>query len=359
MICEPPATKSAPMAFPAVPNEDCAGRSQKLGPAAATLFALALSIAVVEPTWGVSAPDVPKDGHVENVSHLGSVDVNTHVDRSSAQIADRITLTLEVRAPTGVQVFLPPKPEKLGPFDVVHVTDSSDIPVEGGRLWTRVYTLESLVSGDLTIPSIPIPCVDKRCDEAVRSIVSSNEITVSVTSLLEGRTDTSQFRDIKGLVPIERRTGQDRHFWFLVSGIGTMLAGASALFLVKRRRTAELTPEQWALGELIRVETQAQTGQVDAQALYSDLTIIVRIYIDGAFGIAAPRLTTAEFFDHVQSHREVGLPQARLLREFLERADIVKFAGMVPSATDVTEACSKARMFVEASASEATLKETP
>lgn len=298
--------------------------------------------------WTETTPRITRDAHVERRSSDGPVDVTIHVDRTSAQIADKIRLTLTVQSPDGVQIYLPPPVERLGEFDVISVAEQPDIPVEGGRVWTRTYELESLVSGDQTVPAITIAYVDSRRGASVQGEVRTEPVTVSISSLLEGQRDPTQYRDIKGTVEVSPpAAGVDPRYSIIATLAAAVLAaGISVHFLLAGRRR-EWSPREWALAELGELESQVLADELTADQFYTGATDIVRRYVERQFGIDAPRLTTAEFFSRITSRSFVSDDQQQLLREFLETADLVKFAGLLPAADSAAAATARARRFIE------------
>lgn len=325
-----------------------AGRSS-YGPASKVLFALVLSALVVGQSWGESASDVNHDSLVEHVANHGPVRVTTRVDRTSAQIADKITLTLSVLAPTGVHITFPETGDSLGQFDVLDVHETLDIPVVDGRLSTRTYELESLVAGKQVIPSIGIPFADKSTATPTLRVAQSNPIEITINSLLEGQTDPTQFRDIKGIVQIERPETPRVGLLAAAAG-GILLAGAGFAFVLTRRKSRELNPENWALNEIDYLESLCEAGEIDAEQFYTEITDIVRCYVERQFHIAALRLTTAEFFDQIQTGRDLNDEHVALLCDFLADADMVKFAGLTLGPADAANATVTARKFIHESA---------
>jgi hypothetical protein len=75
----------------------------------------------------------------------------------------------------------------------------------------------------------------------------------------------------------------------------------------------------------------------------------VRTYVERQFAIAAPRLTTAEFFNRVQDGQEMASRHSRLLHDFLATADMVKFAGFRPENGVVRIMINQAKQFISES----------
>jgi hypothetical protein len=282
----------------------------------------------------------------------GPVELSVTLDRAAAQIAEPLTLTLTASAPAGVSITLPRDQTKLGSLNVLQISDQPDVPTDNGRQWTRQYRLESLTAGKQMIPAISVAFVDGRQANSSSQVVSSRPLELTVTSVLEGTPDPLKFRDIKDVVDLPADI-QSSPAWIAWSFAGaSLLAVAGVALLVWPTRDRQLSPDQWAVTELERLEREGliETGQT--QLFYFQLTDIVRQYIEQRFDIAAPKLTTAEFLDQVTRHDALGQSQQGLLRAFLSAADLVKFACFEPTADDARQGIATARHLIEQSAEE-------
>jgi hypothetical protein len=125
-----------------------------------------------------------------------------------------------------------------------------------------------------------------------------------------------------------------------------VLAVAVVVWRISRKRRTVRTPppEQWALRELDRLEG---TAKADAAAYHTALSDVVRRYLADRFGLPAPRRTTAEFLETVQKSGALSVESQTLLRDFLERCDLAKFAPVGASAEEGRQAARIARTLIE------------
>ena len=70
--------------------------------------------------------------------------------------------------------------------------------------------------------------------------------------------------------------------------------------------------------------------QSDTEQIYVRLVSILRTFVHWQFGISAPRLTTDEFLHAMQADDRLTAEIRAQLKELLNLADLVKFAGMLP-----------------------------
>lgn len=101
------------------------------------------------------------------------------------------------------------------------------------------------------------------------------------------------------------------------------------------------TPNQRALNELDELEASPLWGENKHKEFYAILTDILRRYFDGRYGIPAQYLTTSEFARQLRQ-AEIERKIIFRIRDVFDRADLVKFAKIVPDegsgAADVNEA---------------------
>ena len=118
--------------------------------------------------------------------------------------------------------------------------------------------------------------------------------------------------------------------------------------LRRRRRSSRKTlpPDQWAMGELRRLEANGLTDRSSA-AYHTALSDVVRRYLMERFDLPATRRTTAEFLETVARTGRLSAEQQALLRDFLERCDLAKFAPVGASPEEGREAAALARALVE------------
>jgi hypothetical protein len=86
----------------------------------------------------------------------------------------------------------------------------------------------------------------------------------------------------------------------------------------------------------------------EMDAFFVRLSDIVRRYLELRFGLRSPELTTEEFVEELANSPDLVRSHQQLLRKFLNRADLVKFAHLVPDPADVELSLESARSFLEA-----------
>jgi len=137
-----------------------------------------------------------------------------------------------------------------------------------------------------------------------------------------------------------------------VCGVLASALALAAWFLVRRwRRFAPPLPcDQAALRELDRLMAM-NLPQAGRGVRFSFLvSTIVRRYLERRLQLPARRQTTAEFLAAMRQAPLLAPPQQELLRDFLERCDLAKFAGVAPTPQECQGIAASARMLLEQTA---------
>jgi hypothetical protein len=124
----------------------------------------------------------------------------------------------------------------------------------------------------------------------------------------------------------------------------------AAAWLLSRRRDRSrkpLPPDRRALRELARIEQTAAPPAGPSEAYHTLLSNVVRRYLAERFGLPAPRQTTAEFLETVRKSGRLPAEHQALLRDFLGRCDLAKFAPAPASPDECRRAAALARDFIQ------------
>jgi hypothetical protein len=277
----------------------------------------------------------------------GPVRVTAEVTPSPARLSDELTLTLTVTYEAGVDVDVPPLGAAIGDFAIL---DFQQPPpgVSGNRQRQRqIYQLEPLRTGRLAIDPIRVTYADGRPGEqSEESAVETEALEVTVTSMIDE--EAPSLNDLRPATPPVALPRARTWIGWLV-GIAACLLAAGALWA--RRRRGPAAPERAPSAEEVarRALQQLEAEQLaarDVKSFYVRLTAIVRCYIERTKGIHAPEQTTEEFLSEIGSGDVYSLAERQRLKDFLESADLVKYAAHQPQPDDVAASLERARAFM-------------
>ena len=107
-----------------------------------------------------------------------------------------------------------------------------------------------------------------------------------------------------------------------------------------------IDPKDLALKELEELKKKELPKQGFFNDYYSQVTLIVRNYIEGKYQINAPEQTTQEFLEVVLNQSLFQDQHKQYLAEFLKFADLVKFAKHSPQVRDCDDTQDAAKAFI-------------
>jgi hypothetical protein len=105
-------------------------------------------------------------------------------------------------------------------------------------------------------------------------------------------------------------------------------------------------PEEIAQAALALLLAENLPGRGLIKEFYLRLTGIVRQYVEDTTGIRAPEQTTEEFLRDMRSRAAFPPERSARLAEFLQAADLIKYAGQQPQEGQIDDAITRAHEFV-------------
>ena len=303
---------------------------------------------------------------VEKSAERGPVKLTVRVSPKEPRLSDMLDLDLSVDAALDVEVKAPVFGQAVGEF-IIRDYNEHAARVENDRRIRRFhYRLEATEAGKHLIRSMGVEFIDRRAGteskgEAV--LIETEPLEVTVTSELGDATPT--LADLAPMAPPVPLPARPLPAW----AIALLGAGAAGLIVLafwwRRRRLArgtvavQRTPEDIAREELLALLAEDLVNKGLAKEFYVRLTGIVRRYIERTAGIRAPEQTTEEFLRDMRSRKVFPPERAERLAQFLEAADMVKYAGQQPGQRQVQEAVARAQEFVGLTSALAPLPEKP
>jgi hypothetical protein len=276
--------------------------------------------------------------------------VTSAVDKSRITIGDLIEYTVTVSSQKGVKVEMPGLGANLGKFEIRDYRVEEPVQ-EGDRTISKYrYTISTFLTGEFEIPPLTMRYTTPGSAKPVT--LATEKIRIEVRSVKPS--EAGDIRDVKPPVDIPLN-------WKRIAGWATLAAGLLALaaggfvWYRRRRRGRGLLPAQQAparlahetaLEALARLEASDLLARGEVKTFYIEASEIIRRYVEARYEIAALEMTTDELLG---SLREAAVPLEihDLVRTFLERCDLVKFAKYQPPPEAHPETLALARAIVE------------
>jgi hypothetical protein len=262
--------------------------------------------------------------------------VTTSIDTTKNKIGAEFKLTLKTNVDTLSKVVFP-NLKNIGALEVIQSYPIDTIKKNDRYELIKKYGLTQFDSGKYTIPSIKILINNKA--------FLSDSLKVEVANV---QVDTlkQKMYDIKDIAPANEGIG---NWWKYLLGL-LLIAGIGALiyWYIKKRQKDKIeeeiykTPIEKATSLLNNLEKKELWQHGEVKAYYSELTDIVRNYIEEAIEIPAMESTTSELIEGLKTasqKKKMKLSKETIDSLFvvLKQADLVKFAKSKPMDFEITE----------------------
>jgi hypothetical protein len=271
----------------------------------------------------------------------------TPAGKVEVALSGELLVTLTVEGPTPLEVA-PGEPFTTSPGWKVRAA-GTPAQTESGTSrsrWSQVFRLVPSQKDDVPLQVNPLRV--RPAEAADWTELTWKPVPVRVTTEV-ARADLAELRP--GPPPEELPPVPPWYRPFLIAGLGLAVVSLLVAGWRLRRRggpaAVRVTPEQWALQELGRIEEREPAEGGDAEHFHTLVSDVVRRYLELRFDLPASRRTTAEFLAAMRQAPLLTAEQQALLRRFLERCDLAKFAPVRPSPGECREASAMAREFVE------------
>jgi len=267
-------------------------------------------------------------------SSFSYAQVSVKVDTTHIRIGEQIQY--EIVANNSTKVIFPKlQMDSLGKVEVVH-----SLPVDTikNRLYKK-YLLTSFDSGVYQIPGQEVLV------NASRHLTDSLLIRVGTVAV---DTTKQKLFPIKPILKAAPKTWHNYlHYLWWVLGV-LLLAALVWWFAFKRKKAAEkkasvlLSPIEEALSHFKTLDKKGLVEQKKIKEYYVELTEIVREYIGKDVQIPTLEVTTEELITLLSIHNKsnkLGIDKERItqLHQFLQQADLVKFAKAKPEYSETQE----------------------
>lgn len=259
------------------------------------------------------------------------------LEKGSIMIGDQVHLRLTLIAPENSQVVFP----TIGDTIIAEVEVLKKTPLDTASLeatdeirYTQELVVTSFDSGYHALPPFVFLFKPEGSDDEYIPLESEALLLEVMNPPINMQAD---IRDIKA--PINTPVSFAEIWYWLVIALGVIATGLLIRYILIKRRRKEpvlpfrkkpvVPPHETALIALDKLKRKKlwQSGKV--KEYHSELTEIIRKYIEGRFHIPALEMVTGEIMDKIG---DTPIPSSlkENLRKMLELADLVKFAKWEP-----------------------------
>ena len=260
--------------------------------------------------------------------------VQARLDTNEIMIGDQVSYEIEVRRNKNDVVIFPEFKKKL--TDEIEIVSKSPVDSFWSKKDKKYILKQKLLltvfdSGLYYVPPLEFLLISQHNKDTVRTTSSYLEVHPFPLDT------THTIRDIKDIEKAPVSFGEVYPYILIIIFAG-LLVWFIIYYLRKKEKNQPLIgrpkieepPHVIALRELERLKSAKLWQRKETKLYYSQLTEIIRRYIEGRFGIMAMEQTTDEILIEFEGQEILSEEDYKILREMLCLADLVKFAKAEP-----------------------------
>ena len=265
------------------------------------------------------------------ISLLGYGQVSSSIDSTAIKIGAELFYKIQVKADTTALVVFSEE-QTFQPLEMINSYAIDTTKKEGYYQLTKTYGLTQFDSGVYTIPKQKIIIGDKS--------FFTDSLQVQVNTVVVDTTKQKLF-DIKPLVQVEKKRSGVWNVLGIILLVSLLISGLLYWFiwrekpLTEAEKIAALPPYERAKLALEKLDQEHYFENEEIKTYYSDLTLILRQYLDEKVYEQSLESTTDELVSRLQTleaANQITLSKdtIRNIETILKRADLVKFAKSKP-----------------------------
>jgi len=270
-----------------------------------------------------------------SISIQAQVIATAVISQDSVKIGEQFNLDLSINSPEDLEITWPRLLDKIGDFEIVGFSPVKTGIENGVKTESQQFKLMSFDEGFFALPAIVFQYKENnRPKQAQTEGVLVNVMTVAVDT-------TQSIRPIKGIMEVPF-TWKEAIPYVIKGLIALACLVGLIYFLRKYFKKDEVIEEvfvppppahETALGKLKTLENNKLWERGSTKEYYSELTEILREYLEGRYEVPALESTSDEI---MQDLAKTDLPKgmANKLNSLLMMADLAKFAKASPAPED-------------------------
>ncbi|MBI4398000.1 MAG: hypothetical protein HY586_02620 [Candidatus Omnitrophica bacterium] len=276
-----------------------------------------------------------------------SVSVKASVNKAFITVGDTVEFKIEIRRAPRVDILTANPVVKLRDFEIKGKREIPPVKEGDWVLEGMVYRVTSYQLGEYVIDPVTIRYKDI---DGKEKELKTNKLYITVETIDKTHAPKKDIRDIKSVVslPSELLKG----ILFALAGILFVLLGILAWLFFTRRDvlvnffSPPLTPPEEALRALMRLEDSGLLAKGQVREFYFRMSEILKRYFQKRFKFKALEETSSEIVDEL-NRLETNADSMKLVAQFFDAADLVKFAKCIPEPVEIIKTHKLAQEIVE------------
>ena len=264
------------------------------------------------------------------INLLNAQEASNFVDTTSIRIGEQINYKINIKLDSLDEINFP-KAKDFAPFELINEFKVDTNYLDKKFIISKQFALTFFDSGTYYIPSQKLSLLDKEIK------LDSFKVTINPTKI-----DTTKqgLYDIKPIM--KSNTKFDFLFWLyiliFIIVFCTFLYFKNhifSFFTINKLEVEYLTPYEKAVTELSKIKDLNYLSEIDIKTYYSDLTFVIRNFIEEKIIDNALECTTKELIQKLsllKTSKKLNFSNSTLknIEDVFSRADLVKFAKYEP-----------------------------
>lgn len=264
-------------------------------------------------------------------SFFSFAQVTSSIDSTSIKIGEQITYKIEVETDTTNAVIFP-EGQTFMPLEMIESYQPDTTKYDAKYKLIKKYGLTQFDSGKYVIPKQKIIIAGKTF-ATDSMLVEVNDIVVDTTK--------QKLYDIKPMMDVKKPSSNWWLWLLLIVAIAAIIGFLVYWFvwrkkpLTEEEKIAQLPPYDRAKLALKQLDETKYLERAEIKEYYSELTFIIRKYLDEKVYEKALESTTDQLIDRLNllqegNQIELSKDDIKNIEAILKRADLVKFAKSAP-----------------------------
>jgi len=263
-------------------------------------------------------------------NQLNAQEASNFVDTTNIRIGEQINYKINIKLDSLDEINFP-KAKDFAPFELINEFKVDTNYLDKKFIISKQFALTFFDSGTYYIPSQKLSLLDKEIK------LDSFKVTINPTKI-----DTTKqgLYDIKPIM--KSNTKFDFLFWLyiliFIIVFCTFLYFKNhifSFFTINKLEVEYLTPYEKAVTELSKIKDLNYLSEIDIKTYYSDLTFVIRNFIEEKIIDNALECTTKELIQKLsllKTSKKLNFSNSTLknIEDVFSRADLVKFAKYEP-----------------------------
>ena len=261
---------------------------------------------------------------------LNAQETSSYVDTTSIRIGEQITYKINIKIDSLDEITFP-KAKDFAPFELIKEFKVDTNYLDKKFIISKQFALTYFDPGTYYIPSQKLTLLNKEIE------LDSFEIIINPVKI-----DTTK-QGLYDIKPIMKSNTQiDFIFWLYILIFITVICAfiffrnkIFSFFTIQKLEVEYLTPYEKAVIELSKIKKLTYLSELDIKTYYSDLTFVIRNFIEEKIINNALECTTKELIQKLfllKTSKKLNFSNSTLknIEDVFSRADLVKFAKFQP-----------------------------